>query len=93
MFRQRFDRLLSLVIISALASWWLTVDIGSKHAMGKDGYIAYASNYFDRYYSHPFHPVVSAVGYFLFIAVFFAMYEGIAFFVRQIDTSNPTDKV
>ena len=87
---KRFDRLLSLGILSALSSWWLTVDIGSKHAMGKDAYVAYTSAYFDRYYARPFHPVVNAIGYFLFVAAFFALYEGVAYFVRQIGRSSNT---
>jgi len=92
MFLQRFDRLLSLCVVSALVSWWLTIDIGSKHTMGKEAYVAYSSSYFDRYYAHPFHPAMSAIGYFFFVAAFFAMYEGVAFFTRRIGNARNTDK-
>jgi hypothetical protein len=90
MFLQRFDRLISLSVISGLVAWWLTIDIGSKHMMGKDAYLAYASAYFDRYYSRTFHPITSAIGYFFFIAAFYAIYEGIAFFIRRIGGSQPS---
>jgi hypothetical protein len=92
MFVQRFDRLFSLGILSALIAWWLTIDIGSKHAMGKEAYVAYSSGYFDRYYARPFHPTMSAIGYFFFIAAFFAIYEGIAFFIRRIGASRPSSE-
>ncbi len=88
MFLQRLDRVLSLGIVSALISWWMTVDIGSKHAMSKDAYVAYQSGYFDRYYARTFHPAVSAIGYFFFIAAFFAVYEGIAFFIRRVGSAQ-----
>jgi hypothetical protein len=88
MLLKRFDRILSLCVIAGFASWWFTTDIGWKHSLGKDGYLSYQSGYFDHYYSRPFHPISSAIAYFVMVALFFAMYEGLALFIRRVGTEK-----
>jgi hypothetical protein len=49
-----------------------------KHLMGKDGYLAYQSAWFDKYLNHFSHPAAHALGYTLFFGFAFVLYEALA---------------
>jgi hypothetical protein len=73
-----------MVVFASATGWYISKDVWNKHLLGKDGFLKSQAAYFDKYLANVSSPAVKFLEYTLFMAAFFALYEGLAFLLSLI---------
>lgn len=72
-------KLFFAVALGVLSGQAIARDNAKWHALGRDAFLAYQSNRFDRTMAHPVPGALHIVGFTLFVVALLAMYEVASF--------------